>query len=198
MPQILLWLSQNYIEVIGAFTGIIGVWLTARQIIWCWPIALINVVIYIYVFFVSKLYADFGLQLFYFFMTLYGWYNWHYGGTDNHILLISRITLKKFLIYFLIGMPAVFITGYLLKNYSDAAYPYWDSFVSVWGIIGTYMMAKKIIEHWILWIIVDFTCVGIYFYKGLYATTVLYFIFIILAVYGLSNWKKDYKIQMSC
>jgi nicotinamide mononucleotide transporter len=197
MPHILLWLSQNYIEVIGALTGIIGVWLTARQIIWCWPVALINVVIYIYVFFVSKLYADFGLQLFYFFMTLFGWYNWHYGGTDNHILPISRLTLKKFLLYFFIGMPAVFITGFLLKNYSDAAYPYWDSFVSVWGIIGTYMMAKKIIEHWILWIIVDFTCVGIYFYKGLYATTVLYFIFIILAVYGLSNWKKDFKIQMS-
>jgi nicotinamide mononucleotide transporter len=197
MPQILLWLSQNYIEIIGAISGILGVWLTARQIIWCWPVALINVVIYIYVFYISKLYADFGLQLFYFFMTLYGWYNWLYGGTSNHHLPISRITLKKFIFFFFIGMPAVLITGYLLKNYSDAAYPYWDSFVSVWGIIGTYMMAKKIIEHWILWIIVDITCVGIYFYKALYPTTILYFIFTILAVYGLLKWKKDLKIQAS-
>jgi nicotinamide mononucleotide transporter len=197
MPQILLWLSLNYIEVIGALTGIIGVWLTARQIIWCWPIALINVVIYTYVFYISKLYADFGLQLFYFFMTIYGWYNWLYGSKDHHELPISSITLKALFFFFLIGMPSVFIVGYLLKNYSDASYPYWDSFVGVWGIIGTYLMAKKIIEHWILWIIVDIICVGIYFFKGLYATTILYFIFAILAFYGLSNWRKHFKIQIS-
>jgi len=197
MPHILLWLSQNYIEVIGALSGIIGVWLTARQVIWCWPVALINVVIYIYVFYISKLYADFGLQLFYFFITLFGWYNWLYGGKDHHALPISRITLKKLIIFFCIGIPSVFILGYLLRNYTDAAYPYWDSFVSIWGIIGTYMMAKKILEHWILWIIVDLTCVGIYFFKGLYPTTILYFIFTVLAVYGLSKWRKDFRIQIS-
>jgi nicotinamide mononucleotide transporter len=195
MPQILLWLGRNYIEVFGALAGVIGVWLTARQIIWCWPVALVNVVIYIYIFFISKLYADFGLQLFYLFMTLYGWYNWLYGGNDHHELSISRITFIKFLVFLLIGMPSVFILGYLLKNYTDAAFPYWDSFVSIWGIIGTYMMAKKILEHWILWIIVDMTCVGIYFFKELFATSILYFFFTILAVYGLSKWKRDFIAQ---
>ena len=194
MPQILWWLSLNYIEVIGAVTGIIGVWLTAKQIIWCWPIGLINVLIYIYVFFISKLYADFGLQLFYFFMTIYGWYNWVYGGKDHHELPISRITLKKFSIFFVIGIPSVLVIGYLLTNYSDAAYPYWDSFVSVWGIIATYMMAKKIIEHWYVWIVIDFLCVGIYFFKGLYPTTILYFVFVILSVFGFVKWKREFKI----
>ena len=197
MPQILLWLGLNYIEVIGAFAGIIGVWLTARQIIWCWPVALINVVIYIYVFFISKLYADFGLQLFYLFMTIYGWYNWLYGGKNHHELPISRITFKSFLIFIITGIPSVFILGYLLKNYTDAAFPYWDSFVSIWGIIGTYMMAKKILEHWILWIIVDLICVGIYFFKDLYATSILYFIFTILAVYGLTKWRREFRIQIN-
>ena len=195
MPQILMWLGLNYIELLGALAGIIGVWLTARQIIWCWPVALVNVVIYIYVFFVSKLYADFGLQIFYLFMTLYGWYNWLYGGKNHHHLPVSRISLIRFLIYFIIGMPSVFLLGYLLKKYTDADYPYMDSFVSIWGIIGTYMMAKKIMEHWILWIIVDLTCVGIYFFKNLYATSILYFIFAILAIYGWQKWHKEFQLQ---
>jgi nicotinamide mononucleotide transporter len=195
MPQILMWLGLNYIELIGALAGIIGVWLTARQIIWCWPVALLNVIIYIYVFFISKLYADFGLQLFYLYMTLYGWYHWLYGGKDHLELPVSRISLKNFLILFVIGMPTVFILGYLLKKYTDAYYPYWDSFVSIWGIIGTYMMARKIIEHWLVWIVVDLICVGIYYYKNLFATSVLYFIFIILAIYGWQKWIKVYRIQ---
>ena len=195
MPQVLLWLSLNYIEVIGAISGVVGVWLTARQVIWCWPVALINVLIYIYVFFISKLYADFGLQLFYFVMTIYGWYNWMYGGKDHHEPAITKISLKMFAFLFFVSLPSIFIVGYLLKNYTDAFFPYWDSFVSVWGIIGTYLMAKKIIEHWILWVIVDITCVFIYFFKGLYPTTILYFIFSILAIYGWLQWRKDFKLQ---
>jgi nicotinamide mononucleotide transporter len=195
MPQIFVWLGLNYIELIGAVAGIIGVWLTARQLIWCWPVALVNVVIYIYIFFIAKLYADFGLQLFYLVMTLYGWYNWHYGGKNHEQLRISKIPLKLFSGIFVLGILAQTLLGYLLKNYSDASFPYIDSFVSIWGIIGTFMMAKKIIEHWIVWIIVDIFSVGIFFLKDLYATSVLYLIFTILAVYGWIKWNRDYKLQ---
>ena len=190
LPQILTWLQANYVELIAAVAGIAGVWLTTRQIIWCWPVALVNVTLYIYIFFRSKLYADFGLQVFYLVLTLYGWYNWLYGGKDHKELPVSRLSVKVFLICLGIGIPAFILTGFMLRRFTDAALPFIDSFVAVWGIIGTWMMAKKMLENWILWIVVDLTCVGIYMVKGLYATAVLYFIFTILAVYGYRAWKK--------
>jgi nicotinamide mononucleotide transporter len=191
------WLGQNYIELIAAFCGIGGVWLTTRQNILCWPVALVNVILYIYIFYVSKLYADAGLQVFYLFMTLYGWYHWYFGGQEHDNLPVSRISKKALLAYLSVGIPFSFLCGYLLQRYTDASFPYQDSFVSIWGILGTHMMARKILEHWLLWIIVDLCCVGIYLAKGLYPTTILYFIFSLLAVYGFYQWKKDLNIQQA-
>jgi nicotinamide mononucleotide transporter len=188
------WLSTNYIELIAAIAGILGVWLTTRQLIWCWPVALVNVILYIYIFFKSRLYADFGLQIFYFVLTLYGWYNWLYGGKEHKELKVSKISMKVLGICLLIGIPASFITGYLLSRYTNAALPYIDSLVAVWGIIGTWMMAKKLLENWLLWIIVDLVCVGIYMVKNLYPTSVLYFIFTVLAVYGYLQWKRTLQV----
>jgi nicotinamide mononucleotide transporter len=190
------WIIENYIEIIGVITGIAGVWLTTRQIIWCWPVGLINVLLYIYIFFVAKLYADFGLQIFYLVMTLYGWYNWKYGGKNHKELKVSRAGIKNIILYLIIGTVSFIAIGFILKKFTDAAYPYWDSLVSVWGIIGTYMQAKKQIENWIVWIIVDMNCVGIYICKDLLPTVALYFIFVLLAVIGFYKWKKDLKITV--
>lgn len=195
MSTVMMWLGVNYIELIGVLAGMIGVWLTARQVIWCWPVALINVVIYIYVFFKSHLYADFGLQIFYLFMTLYGWYNWLYGGKGHTTLFISRIKKKLILLIFIIGIPSQLMVGFLLSNYTNADYPYTDSFVSVWGIIGTFLMARKIMEHWMIWIVADLTSIVIFYKKELHATSVLYLIFTILAIYGLIKWNREYKLQ---
>jgi nicotinamide mononucleotide transporter len=191
MEQFLNWLTGNYVEIIASLLGIIGVWLTAKQIIWCWPVGLFNVILSIYVFFFTKLYADVVLQLFYLVMTLYGWYNWLYGGENKSVLKVSRIRRKEMLILLFISVIFIVITGYLFSHYTDAALPYWDAAVAVWGVIGTYVQAKKFIENWIIWILNDLLCTGIYFYKHLYAFTVLYFIFVLLAVYGYSEWKKD-------
>lgn len=117
------WIQHNWIELIAVITGILGVWLTTKQIIWCWPIALISVVLYIYIFFNVKLYADFGLQIFYFVMTLYGWYNWLYGGKNHDHLVVSRLKKAHAIIYFIIGFVAMLSIGYLLKRYTDAALP---------------------------------------------------------------------------
>lgn len=190
------WLEENYIEVVGVVFGILGVWLTTKQIIWCWPVALINVLLYIYIFFTAKLYADFGLQIFYFVMTIYGWYNWKFGGKEHSILKVSRAGKKRISIYILIGTLSFLTSGFLLEKYTDAAYPYWDSFVSVWGIIGTFMLARKQIENWIVWIIIDLNCMGIYFFKELYPTVALYFIFTILAFIGYYKWKKDLRPEI--
>lgn len=191
MDILLNWLNEHFVEVIAAISGIIGVWLTTRQNIWCWPVALVNVILYIYVFFAAKLYADFGLQIFYFVMTLYGWYNWLHGGDQHQKLeVVTHITKKLLIISLIIGIISQTALGFILANYSDAALPFWDSVVGVWGVIITYWMAKKILENWIAWIIIDLMCVGIYLYKDLYPTTVLYFVFAVLAVVGYFQWNK--------
>jgi nicotinamide mononucleotide transporter len=187
------WFFENWVEVIAAILGVIGVWLTAKQKIWCWPVGLLNVILSLYVFFVTKLYADVVLQIFYLVMTIYGWYNWRFGGKNNTELKVSQIRSKLMFTLVLISVIFIVFTGYLFSKYTDAALPYWDATVAVWGVIGTYVQAKKMIENWIIWILNDLLCTGIYLYKHLYAFTALYFIFVLLAVYGYMEWKKDLK-----
>lgn len=191
MSLIWAWLVENYIEFLGSVFGVLGVWMSTRQNILCWPVGLLNVLLYIYVFYCSKLYADFGLQFFYLIMTLYGWYNWKYGGSNHSVLPVCNAGARKLIIYTFILAVSFVAIGYLLATYTDAAFPYWDSFVGVGGIIGTYMQAKKQIENWILWIIIDANCVAIYFIKDLMPTVILYFIFVVLAFIGYMQWKKD-------
>lgn len=193
MTIIFNWLAKNYIEIVATVLGIVGVWFSTKQNIWFWPLGLINVILSLYVFFATKLYADVVLQVFYLVMTIYGWYNWLYGGTNKTELKVSRIKQRTLIILILISTDTIIIAGYLFSTYTDAALPYWDSTIAIWGIITTYMEAKKYIENWLFWINTDLLCTGIYFYKGLYAFTALYFVFVILAIYGYIEWKKDLK-----
>jgi len=128
-------------------------------------------------------------------MTLYGWYNWIFGGQKKFELQVRKIRPKEFVIMFVAGFCLAFVPAYLFATYTDAAYPYWDSMLTVWGIIATYAMGKKIIDHWTMWIVIDINCTVLYFIKELYAFAPLYFIFTLLAVYGYFTWKKDLKKQ---
>lgn len=192
MAEILSWLATHYIEVIAAVLGILGVWLTTRQVIWCWPVGLLNVLLSIYVFFMSRLYADVILQIFYLVMTFYGWYNWSYGGRNRGTLHVSRIGPVVLLVLTVSSAIVTAATGYLFSRYTDAALPYWDAGVAVWGVICTWMQARKMLENWVFWIITDVVCTGIYYYKEMYAFSGLYFFFAVLAVYGFYAWRKDY------
>jgi len=185
------WISQHLLEIVGTISGIAGVWLTTRQNIWCWPVALVNVSIYIIVFHNAKLYADFGLQVFYFIMTIYGWLSWKGVFSSGEAPPVSRLSLWKWAIFLAIGFLCTFFLGWMLETYTDASLPYFDSFTSVFGIIGTYLMARKIIDHWILWIVVDIICSIIYINKELYFTSGLYMVFTVLAIIGFVKWRKD-------
>jgi nicotinamide mononucleotide transporter len=191
MSVVLSWICSNYIEIGASLLGIIGVWLTTRQLIWCWPVGLLNVILSFYVFFVSRLYADVILQAFYFVMTLYGWYNWRYGGKGKTILHVSRITPRLLSALIIISIFSIALTGFLFSKFTDAALPYWDAGVAVWGVLCTWLQAKKILENWLIWIVTDLVCTGIYYYKELYAFTGLYFFFAVLAAYGFYAWRKD-------
>ncbi len=183
----------NIIELIATVVSIIGVWLTARQIIWCWPVSLLGLIFQLYIFSSSGLYMQSFLQFFYMGVTFYGWYNWLYGGENKSALKVKRIRAKNAALYLLAGIISAFIIGILFENFTDDPLPWLDSATSVCGIIATLLMAKKIIENWLIWILNDIVVSGMCYYQELYIFAFLYFIFIILAIYGYSEWKKEMK-----
>ncbi len=197
MQTVFNWLGLHYLEISAFIFGVLGVWLTAKQSIWCWPVGLANVALSLFVFFFARLYADVLLQVFYLVMTLYGWYQWLWGGEKKSKLSIRKIKKLEILWLVIIGIVGTLLMGWLFKSYTNASLPFIDSFVAVWGILATWAMAKKIMEHWIAWIFIDLICVAIYTYKEIYFFTALYFIFTLMAVAGLKLWMKDYRNQAS-
>ncbi|MDX5419881.1 MAG: nicotinamide riboside transporter PnuC [Hymenobacteraceae bacterium] len=183
--------AMSLIEVIGVITGIAGVWLAARQHIWTWPVSIVSVTAYVFVFFDARLYADMGLSVFYIVSSVYGWYEWLYGGKGHTERKVTRIGQRE--LWVLIVLVIVFTggLGYFLDNYTDADLSYTDSATTAVSLMAYWMMAKKRLENWLVWLAVDVVYVGVYLYKELYLTAFLYFVFLILATIGYLDWKRD-------
>lgn len=181
---------MNNLEIVASILGLLSVWLTVKQNIWCWPTGLLMVILYLIIFWEVKLYADMALQGIYIVFQIYGWYEWLYGGRDRTELKVSR--LKKNQAYFLtfIAILSIIIIGYCLENYTDASLPYWDATTTVLSLVAQWLLTKKILENWLIWIAVDVLSIGIYIYKSLYLTAGLYTVFLILATSGYLVWKK--------
>lgn len=179
------------IEWGGAVFGLLAVWLTVRQSVWCWPTGLVNVALYAFVFFEAKLYADVGLQVVYFVLCAVGWWRWLRPGPDRSELPVTRLTRREAVLLLGIGSVGVAAMSHFLATRTDAALPYWDSTTVVMSLIAQWLVTRKVLENWHLWIAADVLMVGIYFYKQLYVTTGLYVIFTVLAVQGLRAWKRS-------
>lgn len=195
LQQVLFWFSDNYIELAGTIFGLFYIILSIKQNIWCWPIGLITSALYIYVFFVTGFYADMGLQVYYLIVSIYGWYFWLYGGKskkqDN--LKISKVGFWLS-VYLILATAILFgVIAFILVNFTDSVIPYWDAFTTAASFVATWMLARKIIEHWLIWIIVDSVSLGLYIYKGLYPTVILFAVYTVLAIIGYIEWKKELK-----
>ena len=158
-----------------------------------WPIGLLTSVFYVLVFYDSKFYADMSLQFYYIAMSIAGWYWWIKGGKEGSELSISK--LRKEIFFKLILTSFLFFTviSYILVNYTDAPLPYWDALTTALSIVATWMLVKKILEQWILWVIIDLISMVLYLYKGLYPTSILFFVYSILAIFGYFQWRKLYQ-----
>jgi nicotinamide mononucleotide transporter len=178
-------------ELIGFISGVICVYLVVKQNIWNWPVALVNAFFYILVFYQARLYADMGLQGIYIILSLYGWYEWLHGGQNNSPLTVSRIRHTEGLTLGVIAVCSTFGLGYLLHAYTNADLPYWDALTTVMSLCAQFLMARKKIENWIIWISVDIIYIGMYYYKALYLTMVLYAVFLVLATMGYFAWRKS-------
>lgn len=185
-----------YFEIIATLLGIISVWFVVRQNIWCYPLGIISVSIYIYIFFNVKLYADMGLQVAFIILQAYGWWEWLHGGENNTELKVSWAkSFVNTLVGILVLISSYFI-GTFLKNNTDAALPYWDATMTSLSLAGQYLMAKKNIENWIYWIVVNIISIGMYIVKDLYVTTILYTVYLVLAIIGFFEWKNKLKTKV--
>lgn len=178
------------LEIAGVLTGIAAVWLTVRQVIWCWPVALVNVTLYAIIFFEARLYADMGLQAVYFATSIYGWYYWNDSKTRKQIP-VRRAGPRLLLLLLTLVLSGTFLIGFGLKKNTDASLPFLDSFLTAASLAGQWLMARKLIENWILWIGVNILYTGMFIYKQLYLTAGLYGFFIVLAAIGYVEWKKS-------
>lgn len=192
---ILEWLVSNRIELLGAILGILYIFFSIRQSILTWPTGLFTSALYILVFFQNKFYADMGLQAYYVFVSIYGWYYWVKGKKDKGRSSVPVRTANKTLWIKLIGITIIlyFTILIVLLNYTDSDVPYMDSFTTALSITATWMLAKKYIEHWIIWIFVDLFSSGLYIYKNLWPTVFLFLIYTIMAYFGFIEWRKDIK-----
>jgi nicotinamide mononucleotide transporter len=182
---------MNWLEPLAVATGIISVYLSVRQNIWSWATALVNVSLYFFVFRAANLYADMGLQVFYFVLSVYGWYEWLYGGEKRTELKVSRVTPKVAGILLAITVAGVATLDAVLRHTPDTV-PFLDSVTSTASIVGQWMMTRKILENWTVWIGVNVLSIGMYVYKGLDQTAGLYAGFLVLAIMGYIKWRRSY------
>lgn len=189
LQWLIQWFTENYIEVMASLTGIIAIFFQIKVKPIYWPISIINVILYIFVFYQARLYAEISLQVYYLVMSIYGWIFW-LKKTNNKSIPISKTTLKMWITIITI-VPVIWLSmAFLLKKYSNTDVPFIDSFLTTLSFVATYLLARKKIENWLIWIFVDFTSIGLYCYKELYATIILFVILTILAILGYKEWKK--------
>ncbi|WP_299580333.1 nicotinamide riboside transporter PnuC [uncultured Sunxiuqinia sp.] len=188
----LTWLSANYVELLGAVLGFAYIFLSIRQHIFTWPVGLLTSALYVYVFLVSKFYADMLLQVYYVGVSIYGWYFWLKGNPNSeNELRVSRMPLNFYFPVILVSVLLFLLFLFGLKYYTDSPVPFGDSLTTALSIVATWMLARKYVEHWLIWIFVDFFSAFLYGFKGLWPTVILFLVYTGMAVYGYRSWRND-------
>ncbi len=188
--------GTGWLEWCGVFTGILCVWLAAKNNIWNWPIACISVIIYVIIFSEGHLYADAGLQIYFLVTNIYGWYYWS-KQKDNlqKERPIINIT-KKEIVLSIIGIIVFTLAlGFTLFHKTNASFPFIDSFCTACSLIAQVFLARKVLQNWLIWIFVDIIYVSVYFSKDLYATGLMYALYIGIATMGYIDWRRTYREQ---
>lgn len=183
--------GSSCLELVAVLFGVLSVFLSVRENIWSWPTALVNVSLYFALFFESGLYSDMGLQAVYFGLSLYGWYEWLYGGKGRTALRVSRTPVRLWTILAMIAVLVWATLGRLTSQLPGASLPYVDAATTTTSLVAQWMMTRKLVENWTLWIAVDVAYIAMFVFKGLYLTAVNYAIYLVLAWMGHMAWKRS-------
>lgn len=177
-------------EVVAAVFGVVSVYLSTRENIWSWPTALVNAALYAVVFYHGRLYGQMGLQGIYFVLSVYGWYQWLHGGEARGRLAVTRAGRPLVMRLAALNLVAWVVLASLLRQ-TDAALPWLDALLTTTSLVAQWMMTRKILETWLLWIAVDLVYVPMFVTQQLYATAGLYAVFLGLAVLGARDWRRS-------
>ncbi len=185
-------------EVLGLVTGVLTVLLLIRENIWNWPVAIAYTLVSLYVFWKSQLYADFGLHIIYLALNSYGWYFWIVGrGNGKDTVPVTLASKTQLLIGIIGSFAGIAVLGYGLNRYTDAALPFWDSATTCFSLAAMWLTARKELESWYFWLLVNVIATGIYYYKDLYFYAILYFVYILLALSGFKTWQNSRKAYLA-
>jgi len=181
--------ASHWVEDAGWLTTLIGIWLTTRRTLWCWPVTLAADVLYLVVFFRAQLLSDALLQVFFVGFTLYGWWNWWRGVQQEGEVRVAPLAGANTSIAIVAGVAGTFVLGAIAKRF-HASLPYLDASLASFSLVASWWQARKHIANWWLWIVVDLLYIGEYIYKDLWLTAVLYAVLVGLAVLGLRAWRR--------
>jgi nicotinamide mononucleotide transporter len=185
------------LEAAGVLFSVLYLVLAIRENLWCWPAAFVGSVLSVVVLFGARLYTEAGLNVFYAVMAVYGWYQWRYGGRASGAaeLPISVWPLRRHIIAIGGTLAGGVVLGGIMSRYTPAAFPYLDSFVTLASIVTTYMVARKILENWLYWLVIDSLSLGLYVARDLYLYAGLFALYLVLVVLGLLRWHRDWRAQ---
>ena len=180
-------------ELLAVILAIAYLLLAIRENIWCWLCAGISTAIYVVIFIGARLYMESLLNVFYFGMAIYGWSVWYFGRSDGHELPVSvwRLTRHAYAIAAIV--TAGLISGYLLDRYTDAAFPYLDSLTTWAAIWATFLVARKVLENWWYWLVIDIVSIFIYWSRDLQLTSMLFAVYVVMIPFGLVSWTRSWR-----
>ena len=179
-------------EILAVVFGIAYILLAAKESLWTWLFAFLSTVIYTLLFWEGALVSSSLLNFYYMIMAVYGFMLWKSGGEQGEELEISQWSLQKNVYVILSGLAIAVVLGYLSNTYTEARFAYLDTFVMVFSVIATWMLAKKVLENWLYWMVVDSTAIVLYWKSGYLATIILFMLYVILAVYAYITWRQAY------
>lgn len=193
-------LNTSLLEFIAVITGIGSVWYAQRENILVYPVGIISVLIYVYICYISRLYADAGINLFYFIVSVYGWYHWTHknGKTENREISVNSrmeqlLGVGLVVLGFFVIIGLIWIFNHHDRVYMNSFVPFLDSFITSIFLVGMWLMALKRVENWIYWIVGDIIAIPLYYSKGLVFTGFQYIVFLVIAVLGYIEWKKRWQ-----
>lgn len=179
------------LELFAAALGVIAVWLTVKQNPWCWPIGLVMVLLYSWIFLDVKLYSDMLLQGVYAFLQIYGWWQWTRSGAQHQGRQVTSLKTRQIALGLGIGAIGSLALGAAMAHWTDAAQPWLDAALTAFSLVAQLWMAQKRLQCWALWCVVDVIFVGLFAYKGMYLTAGLYALFTVIAIQGWRDWRVD-------
>jgi nicotinamide mononucleotide transporter len=183
--------SKSPVEVVAVVLGIIYVILAARQNIWCWPCAIVSTALFTWIFFRQGLYQQAVLQVFYIAMGVYGWRQWLRGGEGGAPLEVSNWPLRRHLVLIAVICGLTAGTGWLAARYTPTTFPYLDAFTTWGSVAATLLMTRKVLECWVYWFIIDILIVVLTIRSGLPTTSVLYAVYVVMAIVGFLSWRRS-------